>query len=198
MSNKPAELFQLHISLLDIAPPIWRRLLVVSDLPLDFFHNALQCAMGWENDHMHLFRKGKQTYLTPEDIDLSYRDKAPMPETDFALRDLLPRVGSTFDYLYDFGDDWWHRIVLEKRLPLDHSIPTARCIVGERACPPEDCGGTWRYQAILRALADPQHPEHEDVLEWMGYDPIRNPKPWDAEAFDLDKANACLQGAFPN
>ena len=79
------------------------------------------------------------------------------------------------DYLYDFGDGWEHRVVLEKILPLpaDGKAPPPRCTGGRRACPPEDCGGPWGYASLLEALADPKHPEHEQMREWVGghYDP---------------------------
>jgi Plasmid pRiA4b ORF-3-like protein len=57
---------------------------------------------------------------------------------------------------------------------------------GKRACPPEDCGGVWGYASFLEALHDPEHPEHEEMLEWIGGE-------FDPEAFDLDEVNVELQ-----
>ena len=45
----------------------------------------------------------------------------------------------TFNYLYDFGDDWSHHILLEKILPGEIKEPLY--LAGKGACPPEDCGG---------------------------------------------------------
>lgn len=85
-------------------------------------------------------------------------------------------------YEYDFGDSWTHQIVLEKILPPSPELKAPQCIAGARACPPEDCGGVFGYAELLTALRDPSHPEHEDMLEWMGgeYDPA---------FFDLEAVN---------
>ncbi len=106
-----------------------------------------------------------------------------------ARQRLLPehsaRLGETlgkrrkFRYWYDFGDDWWHTITIDKRLPGDPATPAAVFIEGENACPPEDCGGPWGYADLLEALADPDHPERSELAEWAGdVDPGR----FDAEA----------------
>ena len=60
-------------------------------------------------------------------------------------------------YLYDFGDDWNHDVRLEKILPRKPDTNYPICLAGNRACPPEDCGGTWGYEDTLRILADPDH-----------------------------------------
>ena len=43
-----------------------------------------------------------------------------------------------------------------------------RCVAGERACPPEDCGGPWGYDGFLEAIQDPGHEQHDSMLEWVG------------------------------
>ena len=60
------------------------------------------------------------------------------------------------------------------------------CLTGKRACPPEDCGGIWGYADFLDAIQDPQHPEHEEMLAWVGGE-------FDPEAFDVDEVNRELQ-----
>jgi hypothetical protein len=62
-----------------------------------------------------------------------------------------------------------------------------RCITGKRACPPEDCGGIWGYASFLEAISDPDHPEHEEQLEWVG-------GAFDPEAFDCVVVNEALRG----
>ena len=47
------------------------------------------------------------------------------------------------------------------------------CLDGERACPPEDCGGIGGYENFLEIIRDPQHEEHGSMLTWVGgkFDP---------------------------
>lgn len=71
-------------------------------------------------------------------------------------------------YTYDFGDGWQHKIVLEKIMPAVPLVEYPICITGRRACPPEDCGGSYGYQDFLEIIADSAHEEHENMLEWIG------------------------------
>jgi len=88
------------------------------------------------------------------------------------IHHVVQRVGTEFEYVYDFGDDWEHDLLLEAILQPDPNIPYPRCIAGERNCPPEDVGGSGGYENYLVALADPEDEEHEDLLAWRGpFDP---------------------------
>jgi hypothetical protein len=89
-------------------------------------------------------------------------------------------------YEYDFGDRWDHELVIEKILPLEAGKHYPACLAGKRACPPEDCGGIWGYAGSLEAIHDPKHPEHEEMLEWVGGE-------FDPDAFDVDEVNTGLQ-----
>lgn len=48
----------LRIELLDIAPLIWRRVLVSNQWTLASLHNYLQWVMGWMDTHTHEFHVG--------------------------------------------------------------------------------------------------------------------------------------------
>ncbi len=91
-------------------------------------------------------------------------------------------------YNYDFGDDWRHQIKIEK-ITDDESQVTPYCLDGARACPPEDSGGPWGYQNNLKVLADPDHEDYQDVIEWMG-------DKFDPEKFNRDAVNRQLQKVF--
>ena len=72
-------------------------------------------------------------------------------------------------YIYDFGDDWVHALIFEgfEQAPGRRKL-RPECIGGKGRCPPEDCGGVRGYVQLLAALVDPEHPEHNENLEWAG------------------------------
>ncbi len=175
-----ALLYQFKITLLDIKPAIWRRI-QVPDCTLADLHEYIQAAFGWENYHLHQFMIDGERYGPPapdgQDFDLDFED-----ETEVLLSKLIPRSGrkSRWIYEYDFGDGWRHEILFEGFPISDPKAKYPLCLEGERACPPEDCGGRWGYGDYLVAIADSQHERHEELLEWRG--------PFDPEAFDAEKA----------
>ena len=57
-----------------------------------------------------------------------------------------------------------------------------RCIEGARACPPEDVGGIWGYGDFLEAISDPNHEDHDEMVEWVGGE-------FDPEKFSVDEVN---------
>ncbi len=167
--------FQLKITLHDTKPPIWRRVLVDGASTLDKVHEVIQAAFGWWNYHLHEFEAAGTTYGVPDPDE----DWGPPVNNERKVRlDTIAREGSKLEYVYDFGDHWRHKIVVEKVLPAAPTTTVPSCIDGRRACPPEDCGGPWGYQELLKILADVTHPEHAERQEWLG-------RPLDAEAFDL-------------
>lgn len=179
------QLYQLKVSLEGSEPLIWRRLLVPDSYILGDLHFVLQIAMGWENAHLHEFRRNKACW-SEADPD------SPGPcqdEDDVRLGEILRKPRELLRYIYDFGDDWNHKVVLEKILPFDPKDSRPRCLDGARASPPEDCGGVWGYQRMLEVLADPEHPEYADTVDWYG-DEI------DPERFDCEETNRVLFESF--
>jgi hypothetical protein len=108
-------------------------------------------------------------------------------ERRFKLYQIAPAGGARFRYEYDFGDGWLHQVTVEKVLPADPEMRLPLCLKGKRACPPEDVGGVWGYENFLEAIRDPDHPEHDEYLEWVGGE-------FDPESFDIDDVNAALRG----
>ncbi len=187
LGAEPVEgIYQVKVTLQDLRPPVWRRLLVPPDIPLNEFHVVLQIAMGWADLHLHGFRIRTKR---PQRQRRSWMHLEPQDEEVLRLCDVLQREKEAIFYEYDFGDDWEHRIVLEKILPPDPGRALPVCIKGKRACPPEDCGGVWGYAVLMQALRDPDHPRHEEAMDWLGPD-------WDPEDFDLEEVNAGLRACF--
>lgn len=179
------DIYQVKVTLRDSKPPIWRRIQVPGDVRLDELHRILQSVMGWANYHLHQFIVGGEYYGEP-DPDYESWGTEMRDETRVRLAQIAPREKSRFVYEYDFGDGWDHTLLVEKILPPEPGVDYPRCIKGKRACPPEDVGGIWGYYGFLETIADPDDPEHDDLLEWVGGE-------FDPERFDLDEINAELK-----
>lgn len=180
------KIYKLKITLLDIRPPVWRRILVPHDIRLDKLHRVLQVVMGRSDSHLHEFTIDGVSYGNASietDMDEDVED-----ETRFKLHKVVPREKGKFHYLYDFGDSWEHEILVEKILPIEKGTRYPVCLTGKRACPPEDCGGAPGYENLLEILKDPSHPEHEDMFDWL-------PGDFDSEKFDIESVNRRLAGS---
>lgn len=182
--KQPTEtlIYQLKITLKDSKPPIWRRVQVPSDVSLAKLHRIIQEVMGWSDYHLHQFRLGETYYGVPDPDDFHEVED----EKTVKLSRLVSRPKAKLLYEYDFGDSWEHEILLEKILLPEPGVQYPVCITGKRACPPEDCGGVWGYGDFLEAIQNPDHPEHDEMLEWVGGS-------FDPEAFDLDEVNRTLR-----
>ncbi|MBV9208053.1 MAG: plasmid pRiA4b ORF-3 family protein [Actinobacteria bacterium] len=178
------DVYQLKITLRGVSkPPVWRRVVVPAAATLDFLHDVIQVAMGWQDGHLHVFSTPVKDYGMPGS-DLGYAD-----ERRATLGEVLGRPGASMRYTYDFGDEWEHDIVLEKILPPGPGTAVPSCLAGKGACPPEDCGGAWGYASLKEVLADPDHDEHEDLLDWLGLDSAAE---FDPSEFRLEDRNAQL------
>lgn len=156
---------------------------VPSNISLAKLHEIIQAAMGWYDCHLYEFEIHGQTYGQPlPDFD----DLHIKSDRTLSLNQFVTGEKFKFPYLYDMGDSWDHQILVEKVLPIDPEVRYPICIKGKRACPPEDCGGVWGYADFLETIRDPQHSDHETMLEWIGGE-------FDSEAFDLEAANWRLQ-----
>jgi hypothetical protein len=173
--------FQIKMTLLGIDPPIWRRI-QTQDCTLEDLHEMIQVTMGWEFDHLFSFEIG----------GVQFENEADDPEGEDAaeirLSNVLPEKNRRprFVYVYDFGDNWTHQLIVEERFPPKKGVTYPICVGGARACPPEDCGGCWGYADLVEALHNPEHGRHEEIAEWMGDD-------FDPERFDKEAVNKRLR-----
>jgi len=179
--NDAAPIYELKVALRDVAPTIWRRVQVRSGISLARLHKVLQIVMGWTECHLHEFRVGETCYGVPHP-ELPPRVDARKT----VLRDVMHSPDDRLTYAYDFGDGWRHDVVLERVLDAEPACEYPRVMDGERACPPEDCGGASGYVHLLAVLADRRHPQHCDVVEWVGGS-------LDPEAFDATELNRALR-----
>lgn len=138
------EAYQLHVWLRDINPMIARRLLVRSDSSLYDLHYILQIAFAWTDSHLHQFIIRGKSYGIRRSGGLWYPDDPKQ----VLLSDFHFRLQERFVYEYDFFCWWQHQVRLEKILPLEPRRTYPYCIAGQRAAPPEDCGGPQRFLAL--------------------------------------------------
>ncbi len=164
------EIATLRIELKDSDPPIWRVVEVPTSITLKVLHDIVQVTMGWLDYHLWELVIDGQSYGLPMDEDWGTAPRKVASRT--RLREVLAPGTTMIDYTYDFGDNWEHNLIVSdvRRGEPDTAYP--RFIAGERDCPPEDCGGIPGFYEMLEARADPSHPDHAEITEWLdGYDP---------------------------
>src|SRR5438477_1769213 len=139
--QETVKLYEIKIALMDLAPMIWRRVSVPCDITLGDLHHVIQIAMGWEDCHLHEFLIGRKRYGPVMADPFGFDD--PAVDEDIVHLNGVAKPKAKFIYHYDFGDDWRHEIHIEREVESASSKRQARCLAGENACPPEDCGGPY-------------------------------------------------------
>ncbi|HEY0418440.1 MAG TPA: plasmid pRiA4b ORF-3 family protein [Acetobacteraceae bacterium] len=134
---------QVKVWLLGISSMVWRRVLVPSTCTLRELHGVIQVAMGWEGIHLYQFCLRSHRYG-------SWEVSASSPEVTLAALKL--RRGTRFAYEYDLNIPWRHEVRIEDHLPAEPGKASPRCIGGNGACPPEDCGGPAGFMAGRTAM----------------------------------------------
>jgi hypothetical protein len=182
-SREASTIFQIKMNLKGIDPAIWRRI-HTPDCTLEELHEIIQVTMGWESEHPYRFTIGGADYA---DLAMA-SDEEVEDACGTRLSAVLPTENRRprFSYEYDFGDEWIHRLIVEERLPSKEGVKYPICVGGQRACPPEDCGGPWAYADFVEAVGNPDHRRHDELLEWVGGD-------FDPERFDQEAVNTELR-----
>lgn len=186
MAAKQGSVHRLKVTLREVRPSVWRRIEVSSDVTLGRLSGILEAAMGWLGGHLHAFDVAGTIYGIPDpDWEVTALD-----EGRFRLGAVLPWVGSTMRWDYDFGDGWKHDVVVEAIGPPELGMEYPVCLKGRRACPPEDCGGPWGYGELLQLLAAPDLEDPDDRRGWVGpyFDPAR---------FDQREATTAMRSPRP-
>jgi hypothetical protein len=154
---------RLHIALADTDPLIWRRVDIPADASIKMLHDVIQGAMGWLDYHLWEFEAGDQRYGVP---DPDWDDGSLRAAKNTKLKTLIDRGIRQVLYTYDMGDSWEHIVTVEAVLAVEPGSKYPRYVEGERRAPPEDCGGIPGFEAFLEAIANPKHPEHNEMTKW--------------------------------
>ncbi len=165
--------YQFKITLKGINPPIWRRILVPENYNFWDLHVAIQDAMGWLDCHLHVFcirRKHahKVTEIGIPNEDIYGDEPVFLPGWEIPISRYFSDLGEACNYEYDFGDSWKHEVLLEGLLIREKGQKYPKCLDGERACPPEDCGSVPGYYNLLEILSDTSTEEYEEMVSWLG------------------------------
>jgi hypothetical protein len=178
-------ILRLKITLMDCKPTIWREIEVVLSMTLSGLHEALQVLMGWEDGHLWAFEAGQRRFEPPDPDGMNLSGRSPEDPERVTLRDLFAKEGQNILYQYDFGDDWRVEIAVVAIGKPAPGVRYPRCLGGERAGPPEDCGGPPGFEELLAARRKPKSALARELLEWVGPD-------WDPNEFDIVAVNKDL------
>jgi Plasmid pRiA4b ORF-3-like protein len=148
-------IFQFKIQLRDISkPPIWRTVIIPGSFTFHRFHLVIQAAFGWEDRHLYEF--SEKRYKSDLIISLPSEDNyLPVEDSQkMILTEIFNAKGQKYTYIYDLGDDWVHKIILEEII--EGTADSADCINGKGYCPPKDCGGPAGYEQLkAQGIFDP-------------------------------------------
>lgn len=160
--------FQLKIVIKNSKPPIWRRVIVPAGITFSQLSIILNEVMGWCGCHMFEFEFYHREIRLVEEADEFDIGYGPFNYIEASTTYIIEYLEGNdwFTYTYDLGDDWQHRVTIEKILDnYENEYPQAIKFKGN--CPFEDCGGIRGYYELLEIISDPMHPEYEERLEWM-------------------------------
>jgi hypothetical protein len=178
----PEKVFSLRASVVGCQPRIWRRLIVRESMWLSRLHDSLQVAFDWFDYQTHTFNLEDLHFGNPMKHDaVTVED-----DRDVSLADLDLEHRNHFTYEYHFGESWQVELKVEKISTVEKGVVYPNCPAGERAGPPEDCGGIEAFHDMLACIKEPNTDLGREWLEWLGPD-------YDPAVCDLVKINKSLK-----
>jgi len=178
----PERTFSLRLSVVGCQPRIWRRLLVRESMWLSRLHDSIQILFDWFDYQTHAFNLDDLHFGNP----LKHEALSIEDDRDVSLADLDLEHRARFTYDYNFGEGWQIEVKVEKSGVLEKGAVYPLCLAGERAGPPEDCGGLEAFQDMLACIKEPETDLGREWLEWLGPD-------YRPDACDVEKINKALK-----
>ncbi len=182
VKKAPERVLALRLTIAGGQPRIWRRLLVRESMWLSRLHDSIQVLFDWFDYQTHVFNLDDLRFGNPVKRDeLMVED-----DRDVTLADIDLATREHFTYVYHFGENWQVDIKVEKVGERAKGVTYPFCLTGERAGPPEDCGGLEAFHDMLACLKEPASDLGREWREWLG--PDYNP-----EFCDVAKINSALK-----
>lgn len=178
----PDRILSIRLSVVGTQPRVWRRLLVRESMWLSRLHDSIQITFDWFDYQTHTFTLDDLRFGNPSKVDSVVVED----DRDVTLGDLGLANRDRLVYDYHFGEGWQVEVKIEKVVPREKNVAYPWCIGGERAGPPEDCGGLEAFHDMLACVKQPETELGREWAEWLGpeYDPL---------VCDLDKINKGLR-----
>jgi hypothetical protein len=129
----PIPTYQLKITLTRVRPPVWRRVRLPATATLDELHRIIQIVFDWDDDHLHVFTVDRRRYADP-----FFGLEETADEFRARLGKLAPNAGAALTYVYDLGDHWEHRILVERIIETEQPETSTICVGGQGDAPEED------------------------------------------------------------
>lgn len=172
--------YLFKIKLLNVKkPPVWRKIIIPENYTFEEFHHIIQISFGWHNEHLHKFGDkpyGGSIEINPKyseddnSFDLGEYNKnmiKKLNESKTKLSEVFGEGIRKLIYVYDFGDEWMHEIMLEDVLTVIYPFPV--CTAGKGYCPPENCGGAMAFETMKNILEEmPDTKEARDIRIELG------------------------------
>lgn len=188
--KSPLKIYILNATLEATSPVVWRKLMVDGSFSLEALHSVLQLVFGWQMSHLYEFQIGKTRYSMPDD-DSSFQ----IEDVDIEIQDAVGTEDHFF-YNFEFGDGWRHKVNVEAVVQANDIFQYPIRVDGANACPPEDCGGAPGFANLKEAISNPEHPEHDEILRWLGG--YYNPYSFDANRINRDLLSSIDWRKQPN
>jgi len=178
----PERVLSLRLTVTGTQPKVWRRLMVRETMWLSRLHDAIQIAFDWFDYQTHAFALDDLKLGNPVKLD----DLVVEDDRDVTLADLDLGQRERLVYEYHFGEGWRVDIRVERTGVVEKGVRYPVCLAGERAGPPEDCGGLEAFHDMLACLKEPNSDLGREWMEWLGPN-------FDPAECGLDKVNAALK-----
>lgn len=185
MAEHYTDIARLRIELEDTEPLVWRRVDVPLDLRLRRVHDVIQAVFDWTTSHLHQFEVGERLYGMTEVMGDDLGGERLRSDRNVKLGKALESGVEEFLYIYDFGDNWEHWIIVEQTFAPEPEVEYPVLVDGARRAPPEDIGGPPGFAEFLEVIADESHPDHAELQSWHA-------EPFDPDDMQLEKVEAML------